>query len=149
MESTQKSITIAENLYRHKWDFGTARSKALKKYHNPAKDTLYDFNMKLDGDIVDTQKHLADTEKRLNHKWNYVQLDSEIVSDPVCSSISCFDVNPYRKAIEDQVVQYPDPSKQGLDRDILDTLANEKKVSDRLLHTWNVLKSDVVPDTTR
>jgi len=110
--TTQKSIAIAESLYRHKWDFGTARSKALKKYHNPAKDTLYDFNMKLDQDVVDTQKHLADTEKRLNHKWVYAQLDSDINldSDPVCSSISCFDVNPYRKAIEDNIVQYPDPA---------------------------------------
>ena len=151
MVATQKSIAIAESLYRHKWDFGTARSKALKKYHNVAKDTLYDFNMKLDPDVIDTQKHLADTEKRLNHKWVYAQLDSDINidSDPVCSSISCFDVNPYRKAIEDNIVQYPDPAQQGLDHDILDTLSNEKKVSDRLLHTWNVNKSDVVPETTR
>jgi hypothetical protein len=44
MVATQKSIAIAESLYRHKWDFGSARSRALKKYHNPAKDTLYDFN---------------------------------------------------------------------------------------------------------
>ena len=58
MEATQKSIAIAESLYRHKWDFGTARSRALKKYQNVAKDTNYDFAPKLDSDIVDAQKNL-------------------------------------------------------------------------------------------
>lgn len=58
MEATQKRIAIAESLYRHKWDFETARSKALKKYHNSAKDTLYDFNYKLDQDVVGTQNNL-------------------------------------------------------------------------------------------
>ena len=58
MEATQKSIAIAEALYRHKWDFGTARSRALKKYHNVAKDTLYDFAPKLDSAIFDAQNYL-------------------------------------------------------------------------------------------
>ena len=71
MVATQKSIAIAESLYRHKWDFGSARSKALKKYHNVAKDTLYDFAPKLDPEIVDAQNNLRNTEKRLNHFWNY------------------------------------------------------------------------------
>jgi len=71
MEATQKSISIAEALYRHKWDFGTARSRALKKYHNVAKDTLYDFAPKLDPEIVDAQNNLRNTEKKLNHFWVY------------------------------------------------------------------------------
>jgi len=71
MLATQKSIAIAENLYRHKWEFGTARSRALKKYHNVAKDTLYNFAPKLDSDIVDAQNNLRITEKRLNHHWVY------------------------------------------------------------------------------
>ena len=71
MEATQKSIAIAENLYRHKWDFGTARSRALKKYHNVAKDTLYNFAPKLDPEIVDAQNNLRNTERRLNHRWEY------------------------------------------------------------------------------
>ena len=71
MVATQKSIAIAEALYRHKWDFGTARSRALKKYHNVAKDTNYDFAPKLDSDIVDAQQNLRITEKRLNHHWVY------------------------------------------------------------------------------
>ena len=71
MEATQKSIAIAESLYRHKWDFGTARSRALKKYHNVAKDTNYNFAPKLDSEIVDAQTNLRVTEKRLNHHWVY------------------------------------------------------------------------------
>ncbi len=49
--ATQKSIAIAESLYRHKWDFGTAKSKALKKYQKVTKETHYDFNIKLDQDV--------------------------------------------------------------------------------------------------
>jgi hypothetical protein len=71
MEATQKSISIAEALYRHKWDFGTARSRALKKYHNVAKDTLYDFAPKLDPEIVDAQNNIRNTERKLNHFWVY------------------------------------------------------------------------------
>jgi hypothetical protein len=57
MEATQKSIFIAESLYRHKWDFDTARSRALKKYRNVAKYTNYDFAPKLDSYIFDAQNN--------------------------------------------------------------------------------------------
>jgi hypothetical protein len=42
---------------------GTPESKA--KYHNKAKDTLYDYEPKLDKDVITTQKNLADTEEVL------------------------------------------------------------------------------------
>ena len=54
-------------MYGHKLALGTKASKA--KWHNEAKDTLYDFAPKIDADIRATQKHLADTELRLGHKW--------------------------------------------------------------------------------
>ena len=63
MTDIQRALAIAEKTYKHKWQFGTAKSRALNKYHNAAKDTQYDFNPKLDKDIKDTQKNLANTEK--------------------------------------------------------------------------------------
>jgi hypothetical protein len=67
---------------------GTPESRA--KYHNKAKDTLYDYNPKLDKDVITTQKNLQDTEEVLGEKLN-VQTDSS--SDPVCSSAGCFQYN--------------------------------------------------------
>ena len=53
---------------------GTERSKA--KWHNVAKDTDYNFAPKLDEDILASDKHLADAERRLQHHWELaVQLE--------------------------------------------------------------------------
>ena len=60
MSDVQRALDIAEKTYKHHWEFGTAKSRALKKYHNAATDTLYNFKPELDEDIKDTQKHLAD-----------------------------------------------------------------------------------------
>jgi hypothetical protein len=51
----------------HKLIMGTKASKA--KWHNDAKDTMYNFAPRLDSDMIATKKHLADTEGKLNHKW--------------------------------------------------------------------------------
>jgi poly-D-alanine transfer protein DltD len=53
---TSNSIAIAERQYKHKWNFGNKES--LKKYHNVAKDVLYDEAPELDQDIVDSQQNL-------------------------------------------------------------------------------------------
>jgi hypothetical protein len=42
---------------------GTPESAA--KWTNVAKDTLYDYNMKIDADVTSTQKHISDAEDRL------------------------------------------------------------------------------------
>jgi hypothetical protein len=42
MAGTMNSIKIAEDMNKHKLIMGTPESKA--KWHNVAKDTLYDFN---------------------------------------------------------------------------------------------------------
>ena len=60
MSDVQRALAIAEKTYKHHWEFGTAKSRALKKYHNTATDTLYNFKPELDEEIKDTQKHLAD-----------------------------------------------------------------------------------------
>jgi hypothetical protein len=61
------SLELAEKMKGHVLEMGTERSKA--KWHNPAKDVDYNFNPKLDADIVSTDQHLADAENRLNHHW--------------------------------------------------------------------------------
>ena len=67
MTSTIGNEKLASKMVGHNWEFGTDESKA--KWHNVAKDTNYDFAPALDGDMVATAKHLADTEGKLNHKW--------------------------------------------------------------------------------
>lgn len=55
---------------KHKLIMGTPESKA--KWHNVAKDTLYDFNQPLDKDVISTNKHIADAEDKLG--FTMVQL---------------------------------------------------------------------------
>jgi hypothetical protein len=64
---------------------GTPESRA--KYHNAAKDTLYDYDPKLDKDIITSNKNLKSTEELLGKEFN-VQVDAS--SDPICSSAGCF-----------------------------------------------------------
>ena len=61
------SLELAESMKSHKLALGTEASKA--KWHNPAKDVDYNFAPKLDGDIITTNKNLADTQKNLGHVW--------------------------------------------------------------------------------
>ena len=63
---------------------GTAESRA--KYHNKAKDTEYNFEPKLDENVITTQKNLKATEELLGKQFN-VQIATS--SDPICSSGGC------------------------------------------------------------
>jgi TfoX/Sxy family transcriptional regulator of competence genes len=83
------SLEVAEGALGHKLIMGTEASKA--KWHNVAKDTDYNFAPKLDQDMVITAKNLADSQTNLGHKWviDDLQLDSDVVSDPICSSAGC------------------------------------------------------------
>lgn len=67
MNDTLESIRLAEEMQGRKWVFGTGDSKL--KYHNPAKDAMYNFAPYVDEDIVATKKHLRDAERDLNHRW--------------------------------------------------------------------------------
>jgi len=63
-----ENIPVAEGLVGHKWiNFGTEESKL--KYHNKAKDALYDFNPKLSHDIVVSQDNLSESEEKLKKKF--------------------------------------------------------------------------------
>ena len=53
MVGTMNSLSIAEAMKKHKLIMGTPESRA--KYHNKAKDTEYDYNPKLDKDVITTQ----------------------------------------------------------------------------------------------
>jgi len=61
------SLELAEGMKQHKLEMGTEASK--EKWHNVAKDVDYNFAPKLDGDVITTNKNLADSEKNLNHHW--------------------------------------------------------------------------------
>lgn len=90
MVATLNNEALASKMVNHHWDFGTEESKA--RWHNVAKDTLYDYAPNLDGDMIATEKHLGDAENRLNHKWiiQDVQLGEQGMSDPNCGSIGCY-----------------------------------------------------------
>jgi len=62
-----ESLKLAEGMVGHKFQIGTAASK--EKWKNPAKDVDYNFAPKMDGDVISTQKNLADAESSLGHKW--------------------------------------------------------------------------------
>jgi hypothetical protein len=100
---------------------GTDASKA--KWHNPAKDTDYNFAPKLDADMVSTAKNLADSETGLGHKWVIADLqtnsDINIESDPICSSAGCTQYK-HKKAPRGYDINYPVPNF-GVDHDILDS----------------------------
>merc|ERR1712227_232324 len=72
------SLVLAEGALSHKLIMGTDASKA--KWHNPAKDTDYNFAPKLDADMITTKKTLGDAETSLGHKWviDDVQLESDL-----------------------------------------------------------------------
>lgn len=63
MLGTANSISIAEGMLEHKLVMGTPESRA--KYHNKAKDTLYNYNPSLDDDVKTTNRNLASAEETL------------------------------------------------------------------------------------
>lgn len=127
IESTQKNIADAEKKLGHKWvaskDKGFPTASAVQKSSNSvpactslgcktdtvapgAKDTHpKDYpvpNFGLDKDIVDTQKHIKDTEDKLGHVWEHKKdkpvptatalntaADVHLESDPICNSSGC------------------------------------------------------------
>ena len=126
------SLKTAEGMIGHTFQIGTAASK--EKWANKAKDTDYDFNPALDGDVISTMKNLDDTEKALGHKWviQDVQLDSDIKvdseaeakSDPICSSAGCTQYKHKQKGLGYKI-NYFVPNF-GADQDIIDSKASLK-----------------------
>merc|ERR1719197_1267070 len=131
IKDSLSNLPVAEKIVGENWsDFGTPESK--EKWSNPAKKVDYNFAPALDGNILDSQKNLADSEKKLNHKYklSLVQLDS----DPICSSGGCDQYKHGADKIRGYDINYPVPNF-GMDRDIKDSLSNvpvaEKIVGDK------------------
>merc|ERR1719162_2884418 len=83
------------------------------------------FAPKLDGDIVTTNKNLADTETTLGHHWALaVQLDSDVGqgSDPICSSAGCTQYKHKKKPLGYKI-NYGVPNF-GVDTDMIDNHAS-------------------------
>jgi hypothetical protein len=57
------NLAEAEKIVGKHWTWEGA------KYKNPAKKVNYNFAMNLDGDIIDSQKNRAATEKTLDHAY--------------------------------------------------------------------------------
>ena len=64
IQGSLENLHVAEGIVKHHW-VGIDKDK----YANPAKKVDYNFDPKLDGDIIDSQKNLVDTEKRLEHTY--------------------------------------------------------------------------------
>jgi len=105
----------------HKLIMGTAESR--KKWHNVAKDTMYNFAPTLDRDIITSKKNLEDSQTKLNHKWviEDLQTDQQVntESDPICSSAGC-DQYKHKTPALGYDIDYPVPNF-GEDRDITDS----------------------------
>lgn len=86
METTQKSINIAEDATGQKLVMGTPESKA--KWKNAADKTKYDFNPKVEGDVVDSANSLNAAEGELGHKLSSPESNVQLASDP-CWGDSC------------------------------------------------------------
>ena len=63
MEGTADSIDIAQNMYNHKIVMATDESKA--KWHNVAKDVLYNYKPQLDYDMIVSNNNMASAEQQL------------------------------------------------------------------------------------
>lgn len=58
---------LASKMINHKWGMGT--KKHFEEYRNKAKDTNYNFEPKLDRDIVNTLRHASDAENTTGQTW--------------------------------------------------------------------------------
>ena len=132
------SLEIAEAQRQHHWDFQFKKPPPV----NPAKATLYDFAPKLDGNIIDSQRHEKDAESRLG-TWDLPSL-VQMQSDPWCPSSGCDELKSKKE--KDNTVYYPDPDNMALDGDIVDTKAHLQGTEKRMGKTWT-LKAETDPYT--
>lgn len=134
MVGTMNSIAIGEKMNSHKFVMGTADSKA--KWHNVAKDTLYDYYPALDRDVVNTNRHIDQAEDQLGTKM--IQLESDPITD------STGEVTQYthpESTHKKWKMNYPVPNF-GVDGEITDVHASIAGAEDALKHKWNPVEVD-------
>jgi len=126
MSGTMNSLSIAEGQLKHKLIMGTPESRA--KYHNKAKDTLYDYSPSLDHDVKVTQKNIVNAEDSLGKTLD-LQLDT--LSDPICSSAGCFQYNHPDKSESSKIPRDYFVSNFGKDPDMSGTM-NSLEIAEAL-----------------
>jgi len=130
-----EDLAVAEGMLKHKLIMGTDESKA--KWKNPAKKTDYDYSPKLDRDMHDAATNLDLVEGKLGHKyepWTFVQTQTDIESDPICSSAGC---NQYKHPKKDPGYDKDYPVVNlGVDRDIIDDHENLPIAEKIVGHHW-------------
>lgn len=102
-----------------KWSFAQAESErdpllSNVKHYNDAPPYPINYpvpNFGVDEDIISTQKHIKDMEKKYG-KWSFAQAEQE--REPLLSNIKPANTNP------GYPINYPVPNF-GVDQDILDT----------------------------
>jgi len=130
-----EDLAVAEGMLKHKLIMGTDESKA--KWKNPAKKTDYDYSPKLDRDMHDAATNLDLVEGKLGHKyepWTFVQTQTDIESDPICSSAGC---NQYKHPKKDPGYDKDYPVVNlGVDREIKDDHENLPIAEKIVGHHW-------------
>merc|ERR1712127_10515 len=133
---SHEDLAVAEGIVHHKLIMGTDESKA--KWKNPAKKTDYDYSPKLDKDMHDAATNLDLAEGKLGHKyepWTFVQTQTDLVSDPICSSAGC---NQYKHPKKDDGYDKDYPVVDlGIDRDIVAHNENLPIAEKIVGHHWN------------
>jgi len=128
MTGTMNSLNIAQDQLKHNLVMGTPESRA--KYHNAAKDTEYNFDPKLDKDVITSQRSLVNAEESLGKTFD-IQLDSS--SDPICSSAGCYQYNHPKTNATVIPRDYFVPNF-GVDHDVMGTANSIKIAEDQLKH---------------
>ena len=106
---------------------------------------MYNYAPNLDGNMIDSLKHLSDAEDDLNYKWDITALGLDEMhkhhkhhhrhSDPISGSLG-FPKTEAKKKAEAKHVYYPDPDTMKLDGDIIhshESLEGAEKSRD---HKW-------------
>lgn len=134
MEGTMNSIAIGEKMNKHKFIMGTADSKA--KWHNVAKDTLYNYYPSLDSDVVNTNRHISQAEDRLG--TTMVQIGSDPITD------STGEVTQYTHPESNKKkwkMNYPVPNF-GPDSEITEVHSSIEGAENKLGFKWNPVEVD-------
>ena len=80
MVNTWENLDVAEKLKNHQWEFNQAAYDAKDKDGN---DVSYNLAPKLDADVIDTQDHLKQQEKKAGKPWEIFKKDWKIKNTAV------------------------------------------------------------------
>lgn len=134
------NLKMAEGIVGHQW-----KGIDGDKYANPAKKVDYNFAPALDANIVDSQNNLKNTETKMNHQYQLLQLETE--SDPICSSAGCDQYkHPERKDDWDRNYFVP---HFGMDRNMQDNFEDLAMAEKIVGHHWVGIDKDKYSNPAR